>query len=163
MNLTMPLACALLFISAGAGASSFDQLGWMQGCWMAPGAEKGTVEQWTSAEGGSMFGMSRTVKGGKTVAFEFMQIREVTPGKLAFTAQPSGAPPTTFPLARQDGFAFVFENLAHDFPQRVIYRRDGAQGMLARIEGLSKGKIKGIDFLMQRVSCETPPPNPTRS
>ncbi len=154
MKLTLPLACALLFISAGAVASPFDKLGWMQGCWMATGGEKGTVEQWTSAEGDSMFGMSRTVKGGKTADFEFMQIREVTPGKLTFIAQPSGSAPTSFALARQDGAAFIFENTGHDFPQRVIYRQDGANGLFARIEGLSKGKIKGIDFPMQRVSCD---------
>ena len=157
MTLKMPLACALLLVAASAGASPFDKLGWMQGCWMATGAEKGTVEQWTSSEGGSMFGLSRTVKGGKTMEFEFVQIREVARGQLAYIAQPSGLPPVTFPLARQDGGAFVFENLAHDFPQRVIYRPDGAQGMMARIEGMSKGKLKGIDFPMQRISCEAVP------
>ena len=157
MKLTLPAACALLIVAASASANSFDRLAWMQGCWAAPGAEKGSGEQWTSAEGGSMLGMSRTVKGGKTVAFEFVQIRDVTPGQLAYIAQPSGRPPTTFPLVRQDGAAVVFENLAHDFPQRIIYRPDAAQGMLARIEGMAKGKLKGIDFLMQRVSCAATP------
>ncbi len=157
MNLKVPLACALLFVTATAGASPFDKLAWMQGCWMATGGEAGTVEQWTSADGGSMFGMSRTVKGGKTADFEFMQIREVTPGQLAFIAQPSGRAPTSFALARQDVSGFVFENTGHDFPQRVIYRADGPNALFARIEGLSKGKIKGIDFPMQRISCDAAP------
>ncbi len=152
MKLT--LACAMLALATSASANPFDKLGWMQGCWKAAGADDGTVEQWTSAAGGAMLGMSRTVKGGKMVEFEFMQIREVAPGQLAFMAQPSGKSPTTFPLARQDGGAFVFENAGHDFPQRVIYRQDGDKGLMARIEGMSKGKIKGIDFPMQRVSCE---------
>jgi hypothetical protein len=153
MKLRLPLACALLSC-AGAHAAPFDKLGWMQGCWRVAGAEDGTVEQWTSAAGGAMLGMSRTVKGGKMVEFEFVQIREVTPGRLAYIAQPSGRPKTTFPLARQDGATFVFEDLALDFPQRVIYRPDGEQGMLARIEGMAKGKLKGIDFPMKRISCE---------
>ena len=160
MKLTLPSAVALLLATAGAGAAPIDKLGWMQGCWMPEGAEKGSLEQWTSAEGGSLFGVSRTVKSGKTTAFEFIQIREITPGQLAYIAQPSGRPPTSFPLARQEGAAFVFENLAHDFPQRVIYRPDGMHGMLARVEGMAKGKVKGVDFPMHRVSCAESPSEP---
>ncbi|MEJ7807631.1 MAG: DUF6265 family protein [Telluria sp.] len=155
MNLKLPFACAVLVFTASASGAPLDKLAWLQGCWMTAGAEKGTVEQWTSAEGDSMLGISRTVKGGKTVAFEFMQIREASPGQLTFIAQPAGRPPTSFPLTRQDGAGVVFENPGHDFPQRVIYRPDGPNALFARIEGMSKGKIKGIDFPMQRVSCET--------
>lgn len=58
-----------------------------------------------------MFGFSRTIRHGKTVEYEFVQIREVEPGKLAYLAQPSGQPSAT---------EFVFENLAHDFPMKRI-------------------------------------------
>lgn len=130
------------------------KLGWLQGCWAADGADAGSVEQWTSAAAGTMLGMSRTVRGGKVRAFEFMQLREDQPGKLTFTAQPSGQAPTTFSLLRESENEFVFENLAHDFPQRVIYRRAGENALHARIEGMSKGAVKGIDFPMKRVKCE---------
>ncbi|MGH8854313.1 MAG: hypothetical protein ACREWI_08545 [Telluria sp.] len=43
----------------------------------------------------------------------------------------------------------MFENPAHDFPQRIIYRRVGDTGLHARIEG----KGKGIDFPMRRTAC----------
>jgi hypothetical protein len=160
MVIKLSLRCALLLLAASgaaAPASSIDRLGWMQGCWMVTGTEPGSGEQWSSAAGGSMIGMSRTVKAGKTVEFEFIQIREVSPGKLTFIAQPSGKPPTSFPLARQDGNAFVFESAGQDFPQRVIYRPDGKQGMHARVEGMVKGKLEAIDFPMQRVRCEAAP------
>ena len=158
MHLNMTVACALL-LSANVCAAPFDQLGWMQGCWQVNGTEAGSVEQWTSAAGGSMLGLSRTVKGGKTTEFEFVQIREIAPGKLAFIAQPSGKPPTTFPLLRQDGKLVVFEQKAHDFPQRVMYRPDGEQAMVARIEGVIKGELEAIDFPMKRVRCEAAPRN----
>ena len=154
MKLNISMACALLILSTGASASNLDKLGWLQGCWHVAGTDKGSVEQWTSAAGGSMLGMSRTVKGGKTQDFEFIQIREDTSGKLVFIAQPSGAPPTSFPLLREDGAMFVFEQKAHDFPQRVIYRKDGDKAMMARIEGMVKGKLESMDFPMKRISCE---------
>jgi hypothetical protein len=157
MFLKFALYSTLLASTAGALAAAPDsvaKLGWLQGCWAAEGAEAGSVEQWSSAAGGTMFGISRTVKNGKTVEFEFVQIREVEPGKLAYIAQPSGQALTTFTLLRQGDTDVVFENLAHDFPQRVIYRRDGERSLRARIEGMSKGKLKGIDFPMRRISCE---------
>lgn len=148
------LGAALLFPCAAMAADPVTGLAWLQGCWAAADAEPGSGEQWTAAAGGTVLGTSRTVKGGKTVAWEFIQIREVEPGKLAYIAQPSGQPPTSFGLLRQGDGEFVFENLAHDFPQRVIYRRVGDRILNARIEGMAKGKLKGIDFPMQRVSCD---------
>lgn len=155
MLLKSALLCTWL-ASACAFASPLPQLAWLQGCWAADGAEAGTVEQWSSAAGGTMFGFSRTIRQGKTAEFEFIQIRETEGGKLAYMAQPSGQPPASFTLLRHSDTEFVFENLAHDFPQRVIYRRDGKRALQARIEGMSKGKLKGIDFPMQRISCEAP-------
>ena len=156
MSLKSILFGALLATAAGAGAApsdAFANLGWLQGCWVpdTASAEAGTVETWTSAAGGAMLGMSRTVKGGRATEFEFVQIRDVEPGKLAYIAQPSGRPPTTFPLARRTDTEFVFEHTGHDFPQRIIYRRDGGA---ARIEGGMKGRSRGIDFPMKRTSCD---------
>jgi hypothetical protein len=160
MLIKTALCCGLLGAASLVQAAAPDpvaRLGWLQGCWAAQGAEPGSVETWSSPAGGTLFGMSRTVKGGKTTEFEFVHIREVELGVLAYIAQPSGVPPTTFKLLRNTDTEFVFENLGHDFPQRVIYRRDGAQALVARIEGTSKGKLKGIDFPMKRVSCEAAP------
>jgi hypothetical protein len=155
--LMRPLMGAALMLAAGAAFAAPEpvtQLAWLQGCWRAAGAEAGSGEQWTAPAGGTILGLSRTVKGGKTVAHEFMQIRETTPGKLAFIAMPSGQATTTFALVQSSDTHVVFENLAHDFPHRVIYRHDGGAKLDARIEGEIKGKPKAVDFPMQRTSCE---------
>jgi hypothetical protein len=39
----------------------------------------------------------------------------------------------------------VFEDLAHDFPQRVIYERKGDR-LAARIEGMMGGKLEAMDW-----------------
>ena len=154
------LLLALLGAPAAHATSLPDdlgaKLGWLQGCWLPDGAEPGSVEQWTSAAGGVMLGMNRTVKAGKLGSFEFMQLREDTPGKLRFVAQPSGKPPTSFALVRHDEGEFVFANAGHDFPQRVIYRRKGDHALHARVEGKFKGKQEAIDFPMQRIACTAP-------
>ena len=101
-----------------------------------------------------MLGVSRTVAGGKTVEFEFMQIREEANGEIFFIAKPSGQPETTFKLIKGSSREVVFENPKHDFPQRVIYRLQDDGSLLGRIEDLSKGKERSVDFPMNRARCD---------
>lgn len=105
--------------------------------------------------GGTMLGLSRTVKNGKTVEFEFMQIRQSAEGKLVYVALPSRQKETTFVLKSLSEGDVVFENLEHDFPHRVMYQLQAGGKLAARIEGVLKGVPRGIDFPMRRTSCET--------
>ena len=137
-----------------ANADPAAALAWLAGCWASEGGEPGSGEQWMSPAGGTLLGTSRTVAKGRTVAHEFMQIREHEPGRLAFIANPSGQAQATFPVKSLGEQAVVFENPTHDFPQRVIYRLDEAGVLRARIEGTIDGKPRAEDFPMRRVRCE---------
>jgi hypothetical protein len=98
--------------------------------------------------------MSRTVAGGKTVHTEHIQIREAN-GQIAYiVALGLGAKPTVFKLVRSSTNEAVFENPDHDFPQRIIYRRESAEALFARIEGIEKGVNKAMDFRYRRSRCE---------
>ena len=157
MKIALAAAAAALMTAGGAGAAPLNadaigQLGWLSGCWAAPGAEAGSGEQWMAPAGGTLLGMSRTVKGGKTTAWEFLQIREVD-GQLAYVAKPHSQPEASFKLVSAEGSSVMFENPQHDFPQRIIYKREGDR-LQARIEGTMNGKARGKDFPLQRVSCE---------
>lgn len=138
--------------AAPLNADAIGQMAWLSGCWAAPGAEAGSGEQWMAPAGGTLLGMSRTVKGGKSTAWEFLQIREVD-GQLAYVAKPHNQPEAAFKLVNLEGSSATFENPRHDFPQRIIYQRDGDK-LQARIEGTINGKAKGKDFPLLRVACE---------
>ncbi len=101
-----------------------------------------------------MLGISRTIEDGKTVEFEFMQIQEGAGGDLLFIAKPSGQPHAMFKLIKGNAREVIFENPTHDFPQRVIYRLQGDGSLLGRIEGVSQGKEKAVDFPMTRARCD---------
>ena len=147
-----PSILLLIVALAPAPPSSVQDLAWMSGCWASVAGEPGSGETWTSPAGGTLLGVSRTVKGGKTVAHELMQIRESGPGQIAFIALPSGQSEASFPLVRLSGQEAVFENPQHDFPQRVIYRRD-KDLLTGRIEGRIGGEAKAIDFPMRSQPC----------
>jgi hypothetical protein len=157
MRLAIVAGCLALAASSAGAAEAAAFPGWMQGCWQWVNADAGSVEQWTAPAGGLMLGMSKTIKSDKLASFEFMRIAEVEPGKLGFTAQPSGEAPTTFMLLKAREKELTFENLAHDFPQRIMYRGAGEKRLHARIEGVVNGKPKSIDFPMRRIACEAAP------
>ncbi len=148
-------AGALLVFSAAASAAEPDitQLAWLSGCWKTGNAEPGSGEQWTLPAGGAMLGTSRVIRQGEMAEFEFMQVRTMDDGALVFIAQPSGSPPTMFPLKALDATGVTFENLEHDFPQRVMYSRAENGNLAARIEGMLNGVMESVDYPMARVDC----------
>ena len=81
--------CCLASFSTQAAAQQLDQIAWLAGCWAAENGEPGSIEVWMPPTGGTMLGLGRTVKGGKTVEHEFMQIRHAADGKLIYVALPS--------------------------------------------------------------------------
>lgn len=129
-------------------------LSWLAGCWDAEADEAGSVEHWLPLAGGTMLGVGRTVKSGKTVAHEFMQIRTDAQGKIVYIAKPDRKPEATFTATVVTPDAVTFENLQHEFPQRVIYRLQAGDRLAARIEGTRDGVVRGIDYPMRRVSCD---------
>jgi len=129
---------------------SVEELSWMTGCWRQQSGTRVIDETWSTPGGGALLGMSRTVAGGRMVAYEFMRIQDE--GGLTFTAKPSGQNEASFKVLKRGPREIVFENPAHDFPQRVIYRRDGDL-LIGRIEGTQNGKPGSVDYPMQRVAC----------
>ena len=157
MLLRILLVCAFLSLDpvfAQEKAVTISDLAWMKGCWSWTRNGHETAEHWLKPAGGTMLGISRTVANGKTVEFEFTQIRQDEKGDIFFTAKPSGQPEATFKMIKGSGNEVIFENPQHDFPQRVIYRRQDDNSLLGRIEGVSTGKEKSVDFPMMRVRCD---------
>lgn len=66
---------------------------------------------------------------------------------------PSAQLSTTFLSREINAGSIVFEDPAHDFPQRVGYRRVAADRMLAWIEGTVAGKTRRQEFPYRRVDC----------
>jgi hypothetical protein len=144
---------AALTLLAEIQVPDVSALSWIRGCWEMRTASGASIEeQWTKPAGGTMLGMGRTIRGGKTVFTEFLRISEEN-GKLTYTARIGTKGITPFPLLKMTESEVVFENPTHDFPQRIIYRKQ-EDGLFARIEGTDKGKERHQDFPYKRVPCE---------
>jgi len=148
---TLAAVAALTIRTLGQPAATTADLAFLAGCWKFERNGRVTEEHWLAPAGGSLMGVSRTVAGGKTVEFEFLQIRDLPDG-LTYIARPSGQPEASFKAATSRPGEIVFENPTHDFPQRIRYRRAG-DALHARVEGKRNGKTDGFDYPYVRVSC----------
>ncbi|GAB5409903.1 MAG: hypothetical protein BalsKO_22680 [Balneolaceae bacterium] len=132
------LFICLILCSSTIIAQSLSDLSWMAGYWTS--SEKGTTmeELWTIESGGLMLGLHRDVFSNGRSSFEFLNISKIE-NKITYIAQPRGGTGTHFHLIEVSDSRAVFENLEHDFPQRIIYSREGNK-LIARIEDESGEK-----------------------
>ncbi len=160
--MAMLTALLLLFMPIVSGPASTADLAWLSGCWDLTRNGRHVIEQWSAPEGGTLIGMSRTVADGVTKEFEFVMIREGSGGQLEYVAKPSGQPEATFTAIRASGSEVVFENPQHDFPTRIIYRRNADGSLLAAIEGTRNGQTKRVEYPYVPATCGRPQTAQTR-
>jgi Domain of unknown function (DUF6265) len=148
IGLASVLSPAVETIQSDQPAQSFkiEDLAWISGDWETPPGRMQIDEHWAKVAGNSLIGMSRTVFGGKTVFFEYLRI-EARGAEIYYVAHPRARTPgTDFKLVRLTGQEAVFENLAHDFPKRVIYRKNSDGTLNARVEGDGTEREKPQDY-----------------
>jgi len=143
---------ALTAAHAAQQAGPLDRLGWLAGCWEMKRGARTTLEMWMPPAGGLMRGASRTTADGAVREFEHVRLR-TDGGRLVYTALPSGQAEASFTSTEVSDSGFTVENLQHDFPQRIVYRRRGADSLVARIEGPGPGGTRAFEFPMRRASC----------
>jgi len=128
---------ALLIAPLLAAADAAPRFGWLEGRWLSETPRGWTEEQWSADRGGDLVGFGRTGRGEAARTFDFMRIGRGGDGGVAYFAQPGGRPAVAFRLVASGPSSAVFENPAHDFPQRIAYRRDGDRliATISRIDG----------------------------
>jgi len=117
------------------------QLAWLAGTWRGGDGPVSFEERWTPPAGGAMLAVSRTLKGDRMVAFEFLRIVE-RDGALIYIAQPNGRPATEFTLTAITAESATFENPTHDFPKMIRYSKRADGSIEARVsDGGQKAEV----------------------
>ena len=132
--------------------ASIEDISWLTGCWEMSESDFTVTELWLAPSGSMMIGLSQTVSDDKTSGYEFLKIEEKE-GKLVYTAIPSGQIETSFYQVQLNDTMVVFENMEHDFPQRIIYTLLNKDSLNARVEATENSELKGFDLPMKRADC----------
>jgi hypothetical protein len=132
--------------AANAERPALAAIAWLAGTWTLERNGRETTEHWEPLRGGTMIGLSRTVAGERTVAHEFLLLRTEADGTVNYVARPSGQKEAAFRLVRASATEAVFENPAHDFPQRISYTLQAEGKLTAAIEGTRNGQGRRVEF-----------------
>lgn len=151
------LSCLFALLAVGSHAlvaqsRRIDRVAWLTGCWITSSPRRTIEERWMPPRGNTMIGVGRTVRGDSLVEYEVVVLREGAT-RLVYEAHPSGQAPALFLADSGSDSSVVFENAAHDFPQRVGYRRVGTDSLVAWVEGPMEGQNRRIEFPYRRTDC----------
>jgi hypothetical protein len=129
-----------------------DQLSWLAGCLEMRSGDRLVEENRMAPRQGSMLGMGRTTTSKGLIEFELTLIREKE-GRIVFEAMPSGQPKAVFTAVAAGRDSVVFAAPEHDYPQIVGYRRQGADSVIAWIDGKAEGTRRRVEFPYRRLPC----------
>jgi len=148
-NITLILLfCSLCFAQQ---KNTVSNLSWFFGIWRMEKGDQIIEENWASVVKNRMDGSSTIKKNNKIVEQESIVIDQDAAGDIYYRAKPSRQKSASFKLVTLDSTNAVFENLKHDFPQRIIYRLVLPDSLIAEIEGSIKGKRRSVVFPYKKV------------
>jgi hypothetical protein len=137
-------------VGAVAAPDDLTELEWLSGCWRSEREGRTSEECWTAPAGDMLLGVHRDV-GPRGASFEFLRIGR-DGDAIAYFASPSGRPAVVFRLVKTGKDRAVFENPDHDFPQRLVYWREGDR-LHAVAETIAEGGTR-LEFAWDRVASE---------
>ncbi|WP_316817534.1 DUF6265 family protein [Pedobacter nyackensis] len=137
----------LLLISTAYGQENnkqkFKKLEWLVGKWVRTNAEAGQsgYETWSKTTDLQLSGKGVTLKGKKTIFVESLEF--IAKGNdIFYTVVVTGEKqPTYFKLTALSTDGFTCENPKHDFPKKIVYKREGNH-----IKAVISGNGQSVDY-----------------
>lgn len=137
---------------AAAQTPALKQFNFMLGYWQTKTPKGKITENWqTTPEGLTGKSYRHDLKGDSTM-MESVELKKAG-NDIVFVVtgmEKDNEGTTSFKLVSGAKNRFVFENKAHDFPQRIVYENQGKDKLLAWIEGSVSGKLIKSEFNYKR-------------
>ncbi len=119
--------------------TEINSLKWMLGKWQSSTEEGILYEEWKKVNDSTYSGHAYAITPeGDTTFSETAEITKVN-GAITYSVTVNEESSTDFALVDNQDIA-VFENVDHDFPQRIIYQKLAKDSLFARIEGTVDGE-----------------------
>ncbi len=162
INLAIALICILTACNKPKTATENEpislpkkiaQASWLVGTWSGKSKARTNYETWEKYNDSTYLGRSYSIQQGDTVSSE--SIKLVQQGEaISYIPTVDGQNndmPVVFTLISSDSNRLIFENSAHDFPQRITYQMVSQDSLIAEISGLINGEHHAQEFPMRRV------------
>ncbi|HYI77263.1 MAG TPA: DUF6265 family protein [Chryseolinea sp.] len=129
------------------------QASWLIGKWSNTGKQRHDYETWKKYNDSTYLGKSYSIENGDTVSSESIKLVEDSEGiyYIPVVQGQNNNLPVSFKLIVVDANKLVFENPAHEFPQRISYQLVSVDSLVAEISGMIKGEHRARQFPMRRM------------
>jgi hypothetical protein len=133
--------------------NDFKALEGLEGLWKMETSRGAIYEEWQPKSNNKMTGRSYRINNTDTIVMERIELYREGNDIIysPVVSNQNNQQAVTFKLISITDGRYVFENKAHDFPQRVIYKIVSKDAVNARIEGIRNGQERGSDFRYSRV------------
>ena len=141
---------AVVYLSNLSYSQDASILQLFPGKWKMESSKAEVYEEWIVSSETELIGKSFSIEGSEEFVSEILYLKKFGE-QWAYVAVPEGQNITLFAIVEYTPKKFVFENLEHDLPQRIIYEfhKDGI--LMATIEGTVNGESKRKEFSFRLV------------
>lgn len=141
------------FYVSDNNVKTFKRLYTLQGTWKMT-TERGVVcEEWKKIARDTLQGKGYMIRNKDTIITENILLTYAEKGGIVYTStveDQNNKQPAAFKLTRQVDNSFFFENPAHDFPKRIVYRFVTFDSIHAFIDdGTATGKKQNFYYKRQ--------------
>ena len=126
---------------------------WLIGEWKCVTTKRVLHEVWWVKNDSCLAERSYFLKNADTVQLETVNLEEHQ-GKLFYIPtlkDENNGKPVLFKQTSATQNQLVFENLEHDFPQKITYTRITADSLLAETSGIVNGQFRNVQFPMKKI------------
>lgn len=126
---------------------------WLIGKWQSNSEQGSVYEYWIKITNDEYHAECYRVNNHDTVRLESIQLIEKQHGLfyVATVNRQNNQQPVSFKLKEISDIHLLFENLEHDFPQMISYRKLGVDSIMAEISGKVGGESRKRTYVMKKI------------
>jgi hypothetical protein len=156
MRFTSCLLIVILIVSCQKKSEKkfekLEKLSWLLGNWENQMPNGILVENWKRENDSTYNGESFFINKKDTIHYEYIQLiqnkEEVVYNAIVEGQNNEQAIP--FILTSETNNTFIFENLKHDYPQKIVYKKINTNHLIATISGTQQGKFSSENYSMTK-------------
>jgi hypothetical protein len=140
------------FIITRTDNKTFKKLYTLEGTWKMNTKRGAICEEWKKIDKNYLQNRGYMLKGKDTIITERVALTNTKAGILytSTVEDQNNKQPIAFKMTKNEDNMFVFENPAHDFPKRIVYKFITADSLHAFVDdGTDAGKKQNFYFKRQ--------------
>lgn len=159
MKVIKPLLIGTLLILASCQDKStpkyekLEKMNWLVGQWENKTPEGLLTETWTKDNDSTFTGQTYYIKNEKDTIHSESIVLTQAKEELIYRPTVKGQnndEPVDFKLTSDIEHNFTFENPAHDYPKKIVYKKVNDKSLVATISGNQQGKASSESYPMTK-------------